>query len=58
MEFTECEIRQMIKSMAMGMDFETIAMDYECDISDVEKICRENREEITAEMEFIRRKDG
>ena len=56
--FTELEVKQMIKSMAYGMSFEEIAAEYECDISEVEKIYKENREEIAAEMEFNARKGG
>lgn len=55
---TELEIKQMIKSMAYGMSFEEIAAEYECDISEVEKIYKENREEVAAEIEFNARKGG
>ena len=55
---TDLEVKQMIKSMAYGMSFEEISAEYECDISEVEKIYKKNREEVAAEIEFNARKGG
>ena len=55
---TDCEKREIIKSMAMGMAFEQIAMVYNIEISEAEAFYREHKAEVDEERDFQREKWG
>ena len=50
--FTECEKRELIRSMAMGMPFEEISRVYEMPMEDITVFYAENRDEINEEIQF------
>ena len=56
--FTECEKRELIRSMAMGVSFEEISRIYEMSIEDITAFYAENRDEINEELQFQKRKCG
>ena len=56
--FTECEKRELIRSIAMGMPFEEISRVYEMSIEDITAFYAENREDINEEIQFQKFKYG
>ena len=55
---TECEKRELIRSMAMGMSFEEISRTYEMPMDDVNAFYAENKSEINEEIKFQKFKYG
>ena len=55
---TECEKRELIRSMAMGMPFEEISRVYERPMEDITAFDAENRDEINEEIQFQKMKYG
>ena len=55
---TECEKRELIRSIAMGMPFEEISAVYEMSADDVNAFYKEHKSEIDEEREFRKMKYG
>lgn len=55
---TECEKKEMIRSIAMGMSFEDVSAVYEISMEDVNAFYKEHRTEIEEEREFQKVKWG
>lgn len=55
---TECEKRELIKSIALGMPFEEISRVYEMPMDDVNAFYAENRDDINEEIQFQKFKYG
>lgn len=55
---TECEKKELIRSLAMGMSFEEISVIYEMPIAEVEAFYRENKSAVDAERAFQKEKWG
>ena len=55
---TECEKRELIRSIALGMPFEEISRVYEMSIEDIMAFYAENRDEINEEIQFQKFKYG
>lgn len=55
---TECEKKELIKSIAMGMSFEDIAVVYEISTDEVNAFYKEHKSEIDEEREFQKMKYG
>lgn len=55
---TECEKKDLIKSLAMGMSFEEISIIYEISITEVEEFYKENKAAVDAERAFQKGKWG
>lgn len=55
---TECEKKELIRSLAMGMSFEEISIIYEMPIAEVEEFFRENKAAVDAERTFQKKKWG
>ncbi len=55
---TECEKKELIKSLAMGMSFEEISVVYEMPIAEVEAFYTENKSAVDAEKAFQKEKWG
>ena len=58
MSMTECEKRELIRSMAMGMPFEEISRVYEMPMDDVNAFYAENKGDINEEIQFQKMKWG
>ena len=56
--FTECEKRELIRSIALGMPCEEIPRVYEMHIEDNTAIYSEHRDEINEEIQFQKFKYG
>ena len=56
--FTECEKRELIRSMAMGVSFEEISRIYEMSMEDINTFYAENKAEINEEIQFQKMKYG
>ena len=56
--FTECEKRELIRSIALGMPFEEISRVYEMSIEDITAFYSENRDNINEEIQFQKFKYG
>lgn len=55
---TECEKRELIRSIALGMPFEEISRIYEMSIEDITAFYAENKNEINEEIQFQKFKYG
>lgn len=55
---TECEKRELIRSMAMGMPFEEISAIYEISIEEINDFYKEHKSEIDEEIQFQKMKWG
>lgn len=55
---TECEKKELIKSIALGMSFDDVAQVYEMSVDDVNAFYKDNKSEIDEEREFQRMKWG
>lgn len=55
---TECEKRELIRSMAMGMPFEEISRVYEMPMEEINDFYKENKAEIDEEIQFQKMKYG
>ena len=55
---TECEKRELIRSIALGMPFEEISRVYEMSIEDITAFYSGNRDEINEEIQFQKFKYG
>ena len=55
---TECEKRELIKSIALGMPFEEISRVYEMPMDDVNAFYAENKGDINEEIQFQKMKYG
>ena len=55
---TECEKKELIKSIAIGMSFEDIAVVYEISTDEVNAFYKEHKSEIDEEREFQKMKYG
>ena len=55
---TECEKRELIRSIALGMPFEEISRVYEISIEDITAFYSENRDDINEEIQFQKMKWG
>ena len=55
---TECEKKEFIKSIALGMSFEDVAEIYEMSSGDVNAFYKEHKSEIDEEREFQKMKWG
>lgn len=55
---TDCEKRELIKSLAMGMSFEEISDIYGISEADVGEFYKENKAEVEEEMKFQKQKRG
>ena len=55
---TECEKRELIRSIAMGMPFEEISIVYEMSMEDITGFYAENRDVINEEIPFQKMKWG
>ena len=56
--FTECEKRELIRSIALGMPFEEISRVYEMSMEDITAFYSENRDDINEEIQFQKFKYG
>ena len=55
---TECEKKELIKSIAMGISFEDISAIYEISADDVNAFYKEHKSEIDEEIQFQKMKWG
>lgn len=55
---TECEKREIIRSMAMSMPFEEISAVYEMPIEEINDFYKANKAEIDEEIQFQKMKWG
>ena len=55
---TECEKKELIKSIAMGMSFEDVAEIYEMSADDVNAFYKDHKSEIDEERKFQKMKYG
>lgn len=55
---TECEKRELIRSIAMGMPFEEISIVHEMSMEDITAFYAENRDDINEEIQFQKMKWG
>ncbi len=55
---TDCEKRELIKSLAMGMSFDEISDIYGISEADISKFYNENKSEVEEEMKFQKEKRG
>ena len=55
---TECEKRELIRSMAMGMPFEEISAVYEISVEEINDFYKEHKSEIDKEIQFQKMKWG
>ena len=55
---TDCEKRELIKSLAMGMSFEEISDIYGISEADVTTFYGEHKGEVDEEMKFLKKKRG
>ena len=55
---TECEKREIIRSMAMSMPFEEISVVYEMPIEEVNDFYKKHKTEIDEEIQFQKMKWG
>ena len=55
---TECEKKELIKSIAMGMSFEDISAIYEISIEEINDFYKEHKSEIDEEIQFQKMKWG
>ena len=55
---TECEKRELIRSIALGMPFEEISRIYEMSMDDITAFYAENRDDINEEIQFQKFKYG
>ena len=55
---TECEKRELIRSMAMGVSFEEISRIYEMSMEDINAFYAENKGDINEEIQFQKFKYG
>ena len=53
---TECEKKELVRSMAMGMPFEEISRVYEMSMEDITAFYSENRDDINEEIQFQKMK--
>lgn len=56
--FTDCEKRELIKSLAMGMSFEDISVIYGIYEADVTAFYGEHKTEVEEEIKFQKQKRG
>ncbi|MGN0509186.1 MAG: hypothetical protein ACI4GX_08100 [Ruminococcus sp.] len=55
---TECEKKELIRSLAMGISFEEISVIYEMPVTEVEAFYKENKAAVDAEKAFQKEKWG
>ena len=55
---TECEKKELARSMAMGMPFEEISRIYEMSMEDINAFYAENKGDINEEIQFQKFKYG
>ena len=55
---TDCEKRELIRSIALGMPFEEISRVYEMSIEDITAFYSENKDDINEEIQFQKFKYG
>ena len=55
---TDCEKRELIKSLAMGMSFEDISVIYSISEADVTTFYGEHKTEVEEEIKFQKQKRG
>ena len=55
---TDCEKRELIRSIAMGMPFEEISAVYEMSMEEINAFYKENKGEIDEEIQFQKMKWG
>lgn len=55
---TECEKKELIRSLAMGMSFEKISIIYEMPLAEVEEFYIGNKAAVDAERTFQQKKWG
>ena len=55
---TECEKRELIRSITLGMPFEEISRVYEMSIEDITAFYAENRDDSNEEIQFQKFKYG
>ena len=55
---TDCEKRELIRSIAMGISFEEISAVYEISVEKINEFYRENKGEIDEEIQFQKMKWG
>lgn len=55
---TDCEKRELIKSLAMGMSFEDISVIYGVSEADVGEFYGEHKTEVEEEIKFQKQKRG
>ena len=55
---TDCEKRELIKSLAMGMSFDEISDIYGISEADVTAFYGEHKNEVEEEMKFLKEKRG
>ena len=58
MNMTECEKRELIRSIALGRPFEGISRIYEMSMEDITAFYSENRDDINEEIQFQKMKWG
>ena len=56
--FTDCEKRELIKSLAMGMSFEDISVIYGISEADVTTFYSDHKNEVEEEIKFQKQKRG
>ena len=55
---TECEKKELIKSIALGMAFEEISRVYEISVEEINDFYKANKAEIDEEIQFQKMKWG
>ena len=55
---TECEKKELVRSMAMGMSFEEISRIYEISVEEINDFYKANKAEIDEEIQFQKQKWG
>lgn len=55
---TECEKRELIKSIALGLPFEEISRVYEISVEEINDFYKANKAEIDEEIQFQKMKYG
>ena len=55
---TECEKRELIKSIALGMPFDEISRVYEISVEEINDFYKANKAEIDEEIQFQKFKYG
>ena len=55
---SECEKKELVRSMAMGMSFEEISRIYEISVEEINDFYKANKAEIDEEIQFQKQKWG